>query len=202
MEREELGHTTLRKATREDAPFLALCLTEAMGGKAMERQQGEGLTESDRRILSVLTSLSGRDDTLYSWRFGTIATRLDGTPIGASIAYPGEEYHQRRLVSFALAKDIITFDVAKMEDEALGGELYLDTLAVVPAHRRKGVAQALMRHWLLEARSRGLTATLLCAGDNGKALRLYESMGMRKAGEVFAFGQWYMKMAQTFETIL
>ncbi len=202
MEREKnLGTTTLRKATREDAPFLALCLTEAMGGKAMERQQELGLTESDQRILDVLTSLCGRDDTLYSWRFGTIATSPDGTPIGASIAYPGEEYHQRRLVSFALAKDIITFDVAKMEDEAQGGELYLDTLAVVPAHRRRGVAQVLMLDWLREARAQRLTATLLCAKDNAKALRLYESMGMRKAGEVFAFGQWYMKMAQTLKTI-
>ncbi len=196
MKRETEPPCLLRKATREDAPFLALCLTEAMGGKAMERMEGEGgLSASDRRTLSLLTGICERDDTLYSWRLGTIATTADGEPAGASITYPGEEYHQRRLVSFALAREIITFDVAKMEDEAQGGEFYLDTLAVMPALRRRGVAQALMANWLREARAQGLTATLLCAKDNGKALRLYESMGMRKAGEVFAFGEWYLRLA-------
>ncbi len=189
------GQFLLRPAEPGDVRFLATALMEAMGGRVMERQEAGSLTAEDERRLGLLAGICGRDDTLYSWRLATVASAPGGERLGASIAYPGAEYHSRRLVSFALAREIITFDTERMEDEAGGGELYLDTLAVLPKHRRQGIGQTLMRHWLARAREEGLTATLACATDNGKARRLYESMGLCDAGLVFIFGEYYRKMA-------
>ncbi|MCD8303414.1 MAG: GNAT family N-acetyltransferase [Prevotellaceae bacterium] len=188
---EEKTSFKLRSAAKEDAPFLARCLMEAMGGEVMEREE----TERDRRVLGVLETLCGREDTLYSWQFATVAETESGTCVGASIAYPGAEYHQRRLVSFGLAREIITFDTERMEDESEAGELYLDTLAVLPRWRRQGVGGLLMRRWLRQAEETGLTATLICATDNAKAHRLYESMGLRDVRRAFVFGEYYQKMA-------
>ncbi len=181
----------LRSAVKGDAPFLARCLMEAMGGEVMEREA----TERDSRVLKVLEMLCGREDTLYSWLFATVAETEGGAYVGASIAYNGAEYHQRRLVSFGLAREIITFDTEKMEDEAEAGELYLDTLAVLPQWRRQGAGGLLMRRWLRQAEEAGLTATLICALGNGKAHRLYESMGLRDVRRAFVFGEYYQKMA-------
>ncbi len=164
---------------------------EAMGGEVMEREA----TERDSRVLKVLEMLCGREDTLYSWLFATVAETEGGAYVGASIAYNGAEYHQRRLVSFGLAREIITFDTEKMEDEAEAGELYLDTLAVLPQWRRQGAGGLLMRRWLRQAEEAGLTATLICALGNGKAHRLYESMGLRDVRRAFVFGEYYQKMA-------
>ncbi len=185
----------LRGATKDDAHFLATCLMEAMGGKVMERMQDGTLTAEDERRIGILTEICERDDTLYTWRFGTVAVTDGGIPIGASIAYPGDDYHQRMLTSFSHARSMVSFDVQSMEDESQAGEMYLDTLAVVPTYRRRGVAQALMRHWLQQAESRGLTATLACARDNGKAHTLYESIGLRDECLVFIFGDYYQKMS-------
>ncbi len=187
---------TLRQATPSDARFLALTLMEAMGGEIMERLDECSVTADDEKRLAMLTSICERDDTLYTWRYGTIAQTADGIMAGASIAYPGAEYHQRRLVSFSLVKEIITFDIHQMEDESEAGEFYLDTLAVLPAFRRQGVAHALMQHWLLQAQESGLTATLACSTTNFRAKQLYESMGLSDAGLIFIFGEYYQKMAR------
>ncbi len=190
----EVNGFLLRNATENDVRFLATCLMEAMGGMVMERMQEGTLTEEDERRIGILTEICRRDDTLYSWRFGIVAETADGCPVGASIAYPGDDYHQRMLTSFSLAKKMVSFDVQTMEDESQAGEMYLDTLAVVPSFRRRGVAQALMRHWLHQAEKKGLTATLACARNNDKAHALYESMGLRDASLVFIFGDYYQKM--------
>ncbi len=147
----------------------------------------------DKTTLALLTTLVERDDTLYYWRFGTIA-EVDGERAAASIAYPGAEYHRRRLISFNLAREAISFDTEAMEDESVAGELYLDTLAVMPAFRRHGLARTLLEHWLSSARRQGLTPTLACAKDNDRARRLYESVGLRNTADLFIFGEYYNKM--------
>ncbi len=185
----------LRKATPADAPFLALALMEALGGEVMQRQQEGTLTPSQEKTLQVLVTLCLRSDTLYTWRYGTLATLPDGTPAAASIAYPGSEYRERRNISFSLARSIITFDTEAMQDEAQPGELYLDTLATLPHLRNKGIARILMQQWLDDACDASLRPTLIVASDNLKAQRLYESMGLRDAGPIFVFGDTYRKMA-------
>jgi len=62
-------------------------------------------------------------------------------------------------------------------------ELHINTLAVDPAARRRGMASALLRHVLADAAAAGATkATLEVRASNAAALGLYERLGFRVAG--------------------
>ncbi len=63
------------------------------------------------------------------------------------------------------------------------GEVEVLTVGVTPAARRRGVAQALMRAGLAEAREIGaVEAFLEVAVDNEGAIALYAALGFRKTG--------------------
>jgi ribosomal-protein-alanine N-acetyltransferase len=62
----------------------------------------------------------------------------------------------------------------------LFGELHINTVAVAPAERRRGLATMLLRHVFAEAAARGVTrATLEVRESNLPAIRLYERLGFR-----------------------
>lgn len=57
-------------------------------------------------------------------------------------------------------------------------EAHITTLAVDPAHRRRGIGAKIMRVLLDEARARGMTcSTLEVRAGNEAAIMLYESLG-------------------------
>jgi ribosomal-protein-alanine N-acetyltransferase len=61
-------------------------------------------------------------------------------------------------------------------------ELHINTLAVAPAARRRGIGTALMRHVMAEAAAAGATrATLEVRASNAAALALYDRLGFRVA---------------------
>ncbi len=62
-------------------------------------------------------------------------------------------------------------------------ELHINNLAVSPAHRRRGVASALLMHILREGAALGATrATLEVRRSNEQARALYERFGFTVAG--------------------
>ena len=70
-------------------------------------------------------------------------------------------------------------------------ELHINTLAVAPAARRRGVATALLRHILADAAAVGATkATLEVRASNTAALALYGRLGFHVAATRRAY---YMK---------
>jgi len=61
-------------------------------------------------------------------------------------------------------------------------ELHINTLAVAPADRRRGLATALLRHVMADAAAAGATkATLEVRASNTAAIALYERLGFRIA---------------------
>jgi ribosomal-protein-alanine N-acetyltransferase len=61
-------------------------------------------------------------------------------------------------------------------------ELHINTLAVAPAARRRGMATAILRHVMSEAAASGATkATLEVRASNTAALALYQRLGFRVA---------------------
>ena len=61
-------------------------------------------------------------------------------------------------------------------------ELHINTLAVAPAARRRGLATALLRHVIADAAAAGATrATLEVRASNAAALGLYGQLGFRVA---------------------
>ena len=59
-------------------------------------------------------------------------------------------------------------------------ELHINTVAVAPAARRRGLATVLLKHVMAEAAARAVTrATLEVRASNNAALKLYEALGFR-----------------------
>ena len=62
----------------------------------------------------------------------------------------------------------------------IADELHINTIAVEPTLRRRGLARALLRHVMTEAARRGAArATLEVRASNEPARQLYEALGFR-----------------------
>ena len=184
---------TIRKATTSDAPFIALVVVEALGDDIMERYP-EHIGEQDRRRLELLAESIRQDGTLYSWRNTIIAQDNDGESLGALVAYNGDDYMQMRKRTFSMLDELITFNVESMDAEAQPGELYIDSIAVMPNARGKGIARQLIQCSIGVAREMRLPAVLACEPNNLGAKALYESLGFKHEGELFIFGHHYLRM--------
>ena len=184
---------TIRKATIDDAPFIALVVVEALGDDIMERYP-EHIGGQDRRRLELLAESIRQDNTLYSWRHTSIAQDTDGTPLGAIVAYPADNYMQMRASTFAMLSELISFDVESMDAEAQPGELYIDSIAVMPHVRGKGIARRLLQYGIEVAREMHLPVILACDPNNLSAKTLYESLGFKHEGDLFIFGHHYLRM--------
>lgn len=65
----------------------------------------------------------------------------------------------------------------------VAGDLHVNTIAVAPEHRRKGLGLALMRHILGDVAREGVRrATLEVRRSNDAARELYARLGFREAG--------------------
>lgn len=173
---------TFRKATQADALFRSVlhehCRMEAFG--------------YEERIRLFAEKICSRDDVLYSARNTTIA-ELDGKPVGMLTAYDGSRYGTMRQVTMQLVKEHLGTEFPGMEDETVPGEYYLDSLAVRPGLRGKGIGRRLLENGIAEGKSRNLTVTLAVDPVNEKAQKLYRAIGFRQMGELFIFGHTYWK---------
>jgi len=64
--------------------------------------------------------------------------------VGISVSYDGGRLHELRRAFIEAAKEQIGKDHSGMDDETQAGELYLDSLAVLPEYRRRGIAKRLI----------------------------------------------------------
>ena len=141
-----------------------------------------------------LAGISRREDTLYSWRNATIAL-YDSVPAGLMVAYDGARYRQMRDVTFPLIRMYVGDDYSSMDDETCAGEFYLDSLAVLPEFRRRGIASALIREMFRQRDEAGIPlATIAVDPENDTAYRLYLRNGFRKDGQVTVFNTTYDRL--------
>ena len=174
---------TTRKATAADARFIAENVLRALH-----------IEETDERHIEHLAGISSREDTLYSWRNATIAL-CDGVPAGLMVAYDGARYRQMRDITFTMIRMYVGDDYYKMDDEACAGEYYLDSLAVLPEYRRRGVASALIQEMFRQRDEADIPlATIAVDPDNYTAYRLYTRNGFRPEGRINVFGTNYDRL--------
>lgn len=183
----------LRKATPDDAAFIALVVAEALGDGIMDRNM-DGICEQDRHRLDLLADSICTDNTLYCWRHTIIAQSENGDYIGALVAYPGDNYKEMQSLTFSMLKELITFDLSAMDAETGQGEYYIDSVAVAPNYRGQGVGKKLLLAAIDEARVLSRPAVLACDQENLAAKALYESLGFCQHGELFIFGHPYLRM--------
>ena len=140
---------------------------------------GYGLEDFHR----MMTMLVEREDSQYSYKNTLVA--LDGDKIvGISVSYDGGRLHELRRAFIEAAKEHIGKDHSGMDDETQAGELYLDSLAVLPEYRRQGIARALLLATKERANQYGLPHVgLLVDKDNPDGEALYSSVGFRYVGD-------------------
>ncbi len=174
---------TLRKASPQDARFIAENVLRALH-----------IDETDDSHIKHLADISRREDTLYSWRNATIAL-YDGVPAGLMVAYDGARYRRMRDITFPMIRIYVGDEYHSMDDEACAGEYYLDSLAVLPGFRNRGIASALIREMFRLRDEAGIPlATIAVDPDNGNAYRLYIKNGFRPDGHITVFGTTYDRL--------
>lgn len=149
---------------------------------------------SQERALAMLGAVWGRRGHTASHDQCTLALS-NGTIAGAIVAFAAED-------GDALARRFLAVSLPRLGLLRMPGvwrhlrasaqvmpipperSLYVDALAVAGAHRRAGVATALLDWAETEARQRGLRGVSLDTGlDNTGAQNLYEGFGFTREGE-------------------
>ena len=117
----------------------------------------------------------------------------DDTDLDAIVALESESFTNpwsRQTLEWELRNSDVTFIYVLRLDEGsvaafcvcwmIFDELHINTIAVSPAERRRGLGTALMMHVMAEAAARhAVRATLEVRASNIAALKLYEGLGFR-----------------------
>lgn len=172
-----------RHATINDALFIARGFHTAMLYDDVSEEQIENFARN----------ICVHDDVLYSWR-NTIIAEVNGTCAGMLTAYEGHLYHDMRLRTMQLVKQHLGIEFPGMEDEAVPGEYYLDSLAVIPRYRGLGLGRQLLQRGITNGKELNLNITLAVDPVNDRAKQLYRSLGFTTCGTLFIFGHNYEKM--------
>ncbi len=184
----------IRKATIEDSAAIACNVMAAMGYDVF----GNSMDSETQAMLEGMTEICAREDTLYSWR-NTVVACEDGTVVGSLTSYDGAEYLTMRELTFGLAREKFGWEPPLMDDETRAGEWYLDSLAVHPAYRGKGLAQLLVSQVFEVAETLGFTKiSLIALASADRLVAFYESLGFRPECHLNCFGHDYLRMVFNF----
>ncbi|MBO4963822.1 MAG: GNAT family N-acetyltransferase [Prevotella sp.] len=168
----------LRDARVEDAPQVARMVMMAMTDECCKYFCGPNHTLDD--FHQLMTSLVERTDTQYS-HLNTVCAEdtVMGMVCGVCITYDGGKLALLRQPFWDAALTEWGMDHSNMSNETQSGELYLDSLAVLPDYRGQGIALALLRRAKEKAARMNLPLGLLVDCGNPKAEALYFSVGFR-----------------------
>ena len=174
----------IREATKSQAAEIASLIMTAMADDCCLYFCGEGYgLENFHKMMTILVE---REDSQYSYRNTLVAMDADKV-VAISVSYDGGRLHELRHAFIEAAKEHIGKDHSGMDDETQAGELYLDSLAVLPDYRRQGIARKL----LLATKERANCLGLPCVGllvdkDNPVGEALYTSVGFQYVND----NQW------------
>ncbi len=114
---------------------------------------------------------------------------------GSLTSYNGADYLKMRELTFALAREKFGWAPPLMDDETREGEWYLDSLAVHPAFRKKGVAKLLVSQTFEVAEALGFRQiSLIALASADRLIAHYESFGFRPDRHLNCFGHDYLRM--------
>ena len=171
----------IREATKAQASDIARLIMMAMTDDCCQHFCGVGHGLED--FLKMMTSLVEREDSQYSYR-NTFVAMADNKVVGIAVSYDGGRLHELRQAFIKAAKGYIGKDHSGMDDETQAGELYLDSLAVLPEYRRQGIAQRLLHATKEKANKMGLPCVgLLVDKGNPAGEALYASVGFQYAND-------------------
>ena len=167
----------IREATKNQAAEIARLIMMAMTDECCLYYCADGCGLGAFRKMMIY--LVNREDSQYSYRNTLVA--MDGDKVvGISVSYDGSLLHDLRRAFIEAAKEYVGKDNSGMDDETQAGELYLDSLAVLPEYRRQGIARRL----ILATKEKADAMHLPCVGllvdkGNPDGEALYSSVGFK-----------------------
>lgn len=172
----------IRDARQEDAEAISRAIQ-----MALHEEGCMALAGSEDRLPLVdrtFTALAGRPDSQYSYVNSIVAEDAEGNVAGAIVSYDGALLHQLRQAFVEEANDIMdaNFIEEEMDLETSDDEVYLDSLAVFPEYRGRGLARKLIDAACQRHAASGKPFGLLCAPGNDDAYALYQRLGFREIG--------------------
>ena len=171
---------SIRGARPDEAARIAGLIIMAMTEECCLHFCGPGHDIRDFR--RVMTSLVARPDTQYSYNNTLVAT-IEDNIVGICVSYDGALLHLLRQPFIDAAQQEWGMDHSSIPDETQAGELYIDSLAVDPDYRGRGIAKLLLHATIDKSRTLGLPSTgLLVDLGNPKAEALYNKVGFQYAG--------------------
>ena len=167
----------IREATKNQAAEIARLIMMAMTDECCLYYCADGCSLGAFR--RMMTYLVNREDSQYSYRNTLVAMDRDKV-VGISVSYDGGMLHKLRRVFIEAAKEYVDKDNSGMDDETQAGELYLDSLAVLPEYRRQGIARRL----IMATKGKADKLHLPCVGllvdkGNPDGEALYSSVGFK-----------------------
>lgn len=176
----EIENVRIVRAKREDAEDIAAAVVAAFGEELTRYIAGDKDTSA---VLTLFTELAAREDSQHSYANTLKALDSEGNAMGYIVAYDGSRLYALRKTLIEMAKSELGRELRNIGDETDAGEYYIDSLAVFPKYRGRGVATALINGMYERAREVGKPLGLLCEKTNQHAQKLYKSLGFKYIGE-------------------
>nr|WP_315123402.1 N-acetyltransferase [uncultured Capnocytophaga sp.] len=158
----------IRPATPTDAVAVAPLMFQAME-EIVYKMIGKPHKEEAIALLAQLFTQKGNQ---YSYENAWVYEEA-GSVVGSIIAYDGAQLHALRSPVLKQIQEHYGIEIV-LEDETTDGELYIDTLSVLPTAQGQGIGSKLIQH-LKNVTKQPLG--LLVDVQNPAAERLYTRLG-------------------------
>lgn len=178
----------VRRAVRSDAPLIAEVVCMAVG------------YDISHPLYTIALNLAQRANTQYSY-LNSLVAEVDDVVAGAVVGYDGARLAELRKHIYPLLKEHLG-TIPHIEDETEAGEYYLDSLAVLPDYRRRGVGEALVNALCNSAFDKGYGRVgLIVEQHNHRAEHLYKALGFERVGERKFLGDdmWHMQRSTPYD---
>lgn len=168
----------ITQATKDQAREIAKLIMLAMNYECCQNLAGPNHTLNE--FEDLMTELVSMDESQYSYKNTFVALNDNNEVAGICVSYHGADLKKLRQVFIEKALQKFNIDYQDMKDEAQPDELYIDSIAILPQYRRKGIAKELIMHALNKAKDMKIDKIgLLVDKDNPHAERLYTTQGFR-----------------------
>lgn len=181
---------TIRPAVSADVPLVAASVLAAVDLADLSRQ----VTVENTAEYSTALEVCAREDTLFSYRNAVIVC-LDGKSIGCLVSYDGALYQKAREITFRMFRERLGNENSSYDVETGPGEYYLDSLAILPEYRGRGIGLQVMQYAIDRAFAQGFRrVTLLTDSNAPHKERYYSNLGFKPLCRLHTFGSEFIKM--------
>ncbi len=180
----------IRKATASDSHRVPEIMLQAMEDMIFRliRQKDQ------QAAVQFLTQLFQQKGNLYSYENTFVAVDMNDRIIGSLTGYDGDRFIELRQPILDLIADHYANNLIP-ETETAGGEFYIDSIAVAPIARGKGIGTKLLHHAITHAQENHFNQVgLLVDLANPNARKLYERIGFNVGKKTYVAGSAYYHM--------